>query len=206
MGDPKKFRKKYATPNHPWNGPRIEEERVWVSDYALKNKKEIYKIQAFLKKYKNIAKRLNADKSEQGQKEAAQVLSKLHLLGLLPVDPQLNMILNIQEKDVLERRLQSLVCRKGYARSMKQARQFIVHRHISIGGKEVTSPAYLVTVEDESKVEFKPKSALASEEHPERAASAVKEEVAHVIEETAGTAEVVAESVTEEAKEEVAAE
>jgi len=41
MGDPKQTRKKYATPSHPWNRERIEEERVIKRDYGLKNKKEI---------------------------------------------------------------------------------------------------------------------------------------------------------------------
>ncbi len=71
-------------------------------------------------------------------------------------------------KDVLERRLQTILFRKGLARTMSQSRQFITHRHVTIGPKEITSPSFLVTLEDESHLTFKDKSALANEDHPER--------------------------------------
>ena len=34
MGDPKKLRKKYQTPAHPWNKTRIEEEKILVKETA----------------------------------------------------------------------------------------------------------------------------------------------------------------------------
>ena len=37
-----------------------------------------------------------------------------------------------------------------------------------IGNKRITSPAYLVKVEEESKISFTGKSALANVDHPER--------------------------------------
>ncbi len=33
MGDPKKQRKKYSGPQHPWKRARIEEEKVLVEEY-----------------------------------------------------------------------------------------------------------------------------------------------------------------------------
>lgn len=77
-------------------------------------------------------------------------------------------------KDILERRLQSVVFRRGLARSMKQARQFITHRHVMINHQEITAPSYLVSLEEENQLEFKDNSALASEDHPERV-SVIKE-------------------------------
>lgn len=174
MGDPKKLRKKYQTPFHPWNKGVIEEEKVLVKEFGLGKKKEILIAKSFLKKYKNIAKRLIAQKTEQGEKEKEQILGKLHRLGLLTMGAELDQILNLDVKDVLNRRLQSLVAQRGLARTVKQARQFITHRHILIGDKEITSPSYLLTLEEESQLSFKPKSNLADEEHPERA-SIVKE-------------------------------
>ncbi len=41
MGDPKKIRKKYETPVHPWQKTRIVEEIALLKEYGLKNKKEI---------------------------------------------------------------------------------------------------------------------------------------------------------------------
>jgi small subunit ribosomal protein S4 len=179
MGDPKKLRKQYSTPNHPWNETAIKEERVLKKEYGLRIKKEIMIANSFLSKYKAIAKKLIANKTAQGEKEAAQVLGKLEKLGVLAPGSNLNQILSLEVRDALNRRLQSIVFRKGFARSMRQARQFIVHRHVRIGEKEITFPGYMTSLEEEADVTFTPSSALASEDHPERVneAKEVKEEV-----------------------------
>ncbi len=168
MGDPKHYRKKYETPLHPWNKTAIETERVLVRDFGLKNKQEILIANSFLRRYKIIAKRLIADKTAQGNKEKSQIIGKLQKYGFLPQEAELDQILGLGLKDVLERRLQSQVIRHGLARSMKQARQFITHRHILVGKKEITSPSYLVSKEEESLLSFKIQSALSGEDHPER--------------------------------------
>ena len=56
MGDPIRLRKKYVTPLHPWSGKRIEEENTVVYQYGLKNKTEIWKMEAILRKYRRIAR------------------------------------------------------------------------------------------------------------------------------------------------------
>lgn len=168
MGDIKKLKKKYSGPRHPWVKVAIEEERIIKRDYGLKNKRELFKLNSFLKMYKDIAKKLIARKTEQSKKEEKQILEKLQRLGLLPANSKLDDILELQLKNVLERRLQSLVLRKGLARSISQARQFISHRHIMINQKEITAPSYLVSLEEENQIGFKGKSSLANEDHPER--------------------------------------
>ncbi len=50
---------------------------------------------------------------------------------------------------LLERRLDNVVYRLKMAVSRTQARQIIVHGHILVNGKKVTSPSYLVSPEDE---------------------------------------------------------
>ena len=67
----------------------------------------------------------------------------------------------------MERRLQTQVVRRGLARTMKQARQMIVHRHIMVGDKIITSPSYLVKAEEEDKIKFAPKSPFSNPDHPE---------------------------------------
>lgn len=42
----------------------------------------------------------------------------------------------------LERRLDAMVLRAGFARTIYQARQFVVHRHILVNGKRVDRPSY----------------------------------------------------------------
>jgi len=168
MGDPKKLKKKYTGPRHPWVRKAIEEERVIKKDYGLSNKRELFKINSFLKKYKDLAKRLIANPTEQSKKEERQVLEKLQKLGLLPYGSKLDDILSLVLTNVLDRRVQSVVFRKGLARSMKQARQFVTHRHITVNNQEITSPSYLVSLEEENHLAFKASSGLASEDHPER--------------------------------------
>lgn len=50
--------------------------------------------------------------------------------------------------ELLERRLDNLVYRMGFASSIRQARQMVVHRHFLVNGKKVDIPSYLVTVGD----------------------------------------------------------
>ena len=49
---------------------------------------------------------------------------------------------------LLERRLDNVVYRLGFASSRPQARQFILHGHISVTGKKVNVASYLVKVGD----------------------------------------------------------
>jgi len=143
MGDPKKLKKRYWTPMHPWNKNAIEEQKKLRQEYGLQTRKEILIASSYLKKYKDNAKRLIALKSAQAEKEKQQMLHKLQKLGLLAAGAELPQILGLQVQDILNRRIQSITFRKGLARSMKQARQFITHRHILLGEKEITSPSYL---------------------------------------------------------------
>lgn len=174
MGDPKKLRKKYKTPAHPWIRTAIEEEKVLVKDYGLVKKKEIQIATSFLKKYKNIAKKLIADPTKQGAVEKAQMMTKLRKLGLVSEAAELDNVLSLGLKDILDRRIQSQVYKKGLARSIKQARQFITHGHIGIGTKSITSPSCLITLDEESRLCFNEVSQLKNPEHPERV-SIVKE-------------------------------
>lgn len=177
MGDPKKLKKKYNMPAHPWKRAEIEESRQLRKEYGLKNRREVLIANSFLKKYKDLAKKLISTKTVQNDKEKEQIYNKLLKLGLLPASSDLEQVLALNVKDIMERRLQSLVYRKGLAKSMNQARQFITHRHIGIGEKEITSPSYLTTLEEESTITFKENSALSDAEHPERiVVSKVKEE------------------------------
>jgi small subunit ribosomal protein S4 len=58
---------------------------------------------------------------------------------------------------LLERRLDNVVFRLGFASSRKQARQLITHRHIMINNSLVTIPAYLLKAGDIIQVKEKSK-------------------------------------------------
>ncbi len=168
MGDPKKQRPKFQTPSHPWQKERIEEEKKIMREYALKNKTEIYRLNSILRKFASQAKNLVAKKTEQAEKEKKQLMERLVRLGILEGNAHMDDVLALTLKNILERRLQSLVFRKGMSKTMNQARQFITHRHITLNGKKLTSPNHLVPKELENTIQYSPSSNLKDEMHPER--------------------------------------
>lgn len=170
MGDPRKMRKQYKGPVHPWQEDRIAAEKTLVKDYGLKNKRELYKINTLVKGFTSQAKRLIAATGQQADREKQQLFGRLHSLGILANTTNLDDVLGLTSKDLLERRLQTLVFRKGIGRSVKQARQFISHRHVVVGGTILTAPNHLVTVTEEASIAVLPTSTLASADHPERVA------------------------------------
>jgi len=50
---------------------------------------------------------------------------------------------------LLERRLDTIVQRSGFASSRPQARQLVLHGHVRVNGRKVNIPSYLVNVNDE---------------------------------------------------------
>lgn len=169
MGDPRKIKSKYAGPGHPWQRVRLEEERELVREYGLATKRELWKANSKLKAFANQAKRLIALRTVQADLEKKQLLDRVARLGLLKSGAKLDDVLALTLKDLLNRRLQTLVLKKGLARTPRQARQFIVHEHVMIGPKKITAPSYLVFMEEEPQISFVANSSLASAEHPERA-------------------------------------
>lgn len=170
MGHPKKIKKKYSTPSHPWQQTRIIEEKALVNEYGLKNKREIWKMASLLKNFTSQAKRLIPEKSAQSEREKKQLIGRLARLGFLPPNSDINEVLNLSVKNILERRLQTVVYKKGLSRSIGQARQFIVHEHIFIGDKKITIPSYIVRSGEESTIAFDQSSKLKDESHPARIA------------------------------------
>ena len=49
MGAPKRQRKKYSTPSHPWQKERILAEKELLDKYGLRRKYEIWKMNSILK-------------------------------------------------------------------------------------------------------------------------------------------------------------
>ena len=168
MGHPKKSKKKFSRPEHPWRAARIELEKPLMKDYGLGHKKEIWKTDSILRRFKKQAKLLIAKESEQAKKEEKLLIEKLSRLGLINENGKIDDILSLDIKNILDRRLQTLVYKKNLAKTAKQARQFIVHGHIDVGNTKVNIPSYLILKEQEHLIKFNPTSKLHNEEHPER--------------------------------------
>ena len=168
MGDPKKQKNKYSKPRHPWQAKRIDYEKGLLKKYGLKNKKEIWKAVSFLEKVKKQAQNLIASTTKQAEKEKKQLLDKLAKLNLIMRDAKIEDVLDINVEAALNRRLQSIVIKKELAQTPKQARQLIIHRHITIGERIVTIPSYMIPLEEEDLINFSNSSKLNNEDHPLR--------------------------------------
>ena len=80
-------------------------------------------------------------------------------LGLLKENQRkLDFVLGLTTSQFLERRLQTLVQKRGIARSVHHARVLIRQKHIAVGKQVVTVPSYMVRVSSEQHIQTSPNS------------------------------------------------
>lgn len=145
MGDPRRLRKKYEKPKKLYDAARIAEEKELVKKYGLKNKREIWKAESKLKKIRERAKKLILHPEQQ-----EDFLKKLYNMGLLKENATLDDVLALTKENILERRLQTIVFKKGLSKTIREARQLIVHRKIKVGDRICNVPGRLITREEEN--------------------------------------------------------
>jgi small subunit ribosomal protein S4 len=173
MGDPKKQRKKFDTPRFRWRKDILQEELKLIGQYGLRNKHELWRHKTMLSKTRGIARSLIGKTPEERVKMENELLTRLKKLGILNETAVLDNVLDLSIEDLLERRLQTIVFRKGFARTAFQSRQLITHGHITIGNRRVTVPSYTVSKEEEPNVIYSPQSILTNETHPLRQALSI---------------------------------
>lgn len=179
MGDPRKLRNKYRRPKKLWDVARIGEDRGLKKDFGLKNTREIWVASAELKKYRREARRLLALTEEERKKDEPIIIGKLSRMGILDKSATLDDVLSLTVKHILERRLQTVVMRKGLARTTRQSRQLITHGFIKVDGRVVSSPSYLVDSDEEGTVAYAKKIDISVKaEKPVEKKEAPKEEKA----------------------------
>jgi small subunit ribosomal protein S4 len=154
MGDPKHLKKRYGTPKKPWDGKLLETERKLLDNYGLKNKREVRRMDALLRKKRRMAKHVLALPLEKRAASEKELIDSLINMGIMRGSPHLNDVLSLNIEAFLERRLETIVWRKHLANTIKQARQFITHGHIGINGQKVTVPSYLVSKADEKSIAY----------------------------------------------------
>ena len=169
MGHPKFSRRVWQGPKHPWQAERIEEERTLIFNYGLRNHREIWKARSKLRRWRSNAMKLiattDSGDDDHVSREKADLITSLHRRGLLPEGASLDDVLRLNVDHVLARRLQSQVYYKGLAASPKQARQLLIHGHISIGDQVMTVPGYIITREEEAALQYNLSSDLANDQH-----------------------------------------
>jgi len=174
MGDPRKKRKKYEAPRHPWRRDQIEAELKLIGEYGLRNKRELWRYKTMLSQTRGIARSLLAGSESERAKAEKEYLQKLSRVGVLPEEASIDDVLDLDIRGLLERRLQTVVFRAGLSKSIHQARQLISHGHIAIGNRVVAVPGYLVQKIEESVIKYNPHSALSRTDHPARKTPVVK--------------------------------
>ncbi|MBI4894115.1 MAG: 30S ribosomal protein S4 [Candidatus Aenigmarchaeota archaeon] len=145
----KYIKKKFTTPLRPWDRQRLDVERLVLVEYGLRNKKELWKTDETLKKYRRLAREFIAKPNAQKNKV---VVERLVRMGVLEEGASIDDILALKTQKFLERRLQTIVKAKGIANSIKEARQLIVHGKIKVGDRRVVYPSYMVPRDEEDQI------------------------------------------------------
>jgi small subunit ribosomal protein S4 len=183
MGDPKKQRRTYETPRHPWRKDQLEVELHLMGDYGLRNKRELWRYKTMLSQVRGIARSLLGATEAERTRVEREYLSKLGRIGVLSESASIDDVLDLDIRDLLERRLQTVVFRHGLAKTLFQARQLVSHGHIAVAGRVVSVPGYMVKRAEEEKLKFYEHSPLSKTDHPLRkvvAAAAAGQAVAQV--------------------------
>jgi small subunit ribosomal protein S4 len=145
----KYIKKKFTTPLRPWDRQRLDVERLVLVEFGLRNKKELWKTDETLKKYRRLAREFIAKPNAQKNKV---VVERLVRMGVLEEGASIDDILALKTQKFLERRLQTIVKAKGIAHSIKEARQLIVHGKIKVGDRRVVYPSYMVPRDEEEQI------------------------------------------------------
>ncbi|MFW9800910.1 MAG: 30S ribosomal protein S4 [Candidatus Thorarchaeota archaeon] len=179
MGDPRRQKKKYVTPKRPFDSERFETELQLIGSYGLRNKRELWRHRTELSRYRRQARNLLALTAADRATLERELVDKLVRLGILTGEPTLDGVLDLTLDNLLERRLQTIVFRKGMASSAYHARQLVTHGHIALDGAKVSTPSRLITLDEEARMSYVAKSPLSDDSHPARiAASAAAQRIA----------------------------
>ena len=112
--------------------------------------------------WRSIARKSRSLSKERAAEVQETLSKKLIRLGVVGPEARFEDVLSLTVEDLLKRRLQTIVFEKGFAKTIYQARQIIVHGHIQVVGKKIDSPSYIVKKEEEDFIGYAPSSPLST--------------------------------------------
>lgn len=143
---PVRKHKKYSKPRKIFDIALMKEETGLVKKYGLKNRREVWKASFQVNKIRSLAKDLiTADAKEKNEFVERQRQKGFNVSNIAE-------ILALTKEDYMKRRLQSIVMQKGFAKTHKQARQLITHKHVTINGNSIDSPSHITTLKEEAEL------------------------------------------------------
>jgi len=138
----------------------LAEELEFLGKYGLRNKREFWKMRSMLVNWRRIARQSRTLSKERAAEVQETLSKKLIRIGVVGPEARFEDVLSLTVEDLLKRRLQTLVFEKGFAKTIYQARQFIVHGHIQVIGKKIDAPSYIVKKDEEDFIGYAPSSPL----------------------------------------------
>lgn len=114
----------------------MDAELKLVGEYGLRCKRELWRVQYALSRIRNNARMLLTldEKNPRRIFEGEALLRRMNRFGLLDEGQnKLDYVLALTVENFLERRLQTIVFKKGLAKSIHHARVLIRQRHIRLG-------------------------------------------------------------------------
>jgi small subunit ribosomal protein S4 len=148
MGEQRKLSRQYDVPRKLHDKQKMIIDNKLTKEYGLKTKKEIWKAESVVRNYRKLARNLLAGNVDNYEKRYAELIGKLQKMGIFTKDHTIDDVLKLQASDILERRLQTQVFRRGLTLTPNQARQLIVHGHIIVNGVKRTAPSSIVYAND----------------------------------------------------------
>merc|ERR1712031_107555 len=151
------FSKTSNPPRRPFEKERLDTELKLIGQYGLKNKREIWRVRLALAKIRSTARTLLTKDEKDPSRifEGQALMRRMIRYGILDEDKQrLDYVLSLQLENFMERRLQTLVFKRGLAKSIHHARVLIRQRHIRVGRQIVDVPSFMVRVESQPHIEF----------------------------------------------------
>ena len=164
---PKTYRVSSKTSTRPkllYEKERIDAEVKICGEYGLRCKREVWRVQLVLAKLRKRARGLLTLEEDDQRRifEGNALLKKMFKFGLLDAEKEngLDFVLSLTMHKLLERRLQTRVLKNRLASSIHHARVLIYGKMIAVDNQLVDVASYMVTVENENKINLAANTAI----------------------------------------------